>query len=66
MPVSTHRSPDSPADDLAAEMATLAQRGVQCGTVEQARWGSLTMIPLPGSGSVGLYQPSHRAMVEPA
>lgn len=52
-------------DDLAEEMRTLAQRGVQCSEVEQARWGSVTMIPLPGGGSAGLYQPSHVAMVQP-
>jgi len=52
-------------DDLAGEMRMLSQRGVICSEVERARWGSLTMIPLPGGSSIGLYQPSHAAMVEP-
>jgi hypothetical protein len=52
-------------DDLAAEMNRLAERGVQCYPVEEARWGSLTKIGLPGGGEVGLYQPRHAAMVEP-
>jgi catechol 2,3-dioxygenase-like lactoylglutathione lyase family enzyme len=52
-------------DDLAVEMRRLAERGVQFSEVEEARWGSVTKIRLPGGGSVGLYQPRHRAMVEP-
>src|SRR3954451_20292501 len=36
--------------DLAAEMPSLAEKGVQCGEVEEARWGSVTKIPLPGGG----------------
>jgi catechol 2,3-dioxygenase-like lactoylglutathione lyase family enzyme len=46
-------------DDLAAEMATLAEKDVTCAPVEEARWGSLTKIHLPGGGQVGLYQPKH-------
>jgi catechol 2,3-dioxygenase-like lactoylglutathione lyase family enzyme len=53
-------------DDLAAEMRTLAEKGVQCSEVEEARWGSLTKIRLPGGGEVGLYQPRHAAIVEPS
>ncbi len=51
-------------DDLVAEMRTLAAKGVQCSEVEEARWGSVTKIRLPGGGEVGLYQPRHPAMVE--
>ncbi|HLV85501.1 MAG TPA: hypothetical protein VKV39_00905 [Candidatus Sulfotelmatobacter sp.] len=46
-------------DDLKAEMDSLAQRGVNCSNIHEARWGSITSIPLPGGGSVGLYQPKH-------
>jgi len=46
-------------DDLAAEMQTLAAKGVSFSGVEEARWGSLTKIALPGGGEVGLYQPRH-------
>jgi catechol 2,3-dioxygenase-like lactoylglutathione lyase family enzyme len=53
-------------DDLAAEMRTLAEKGVQCSEVEEARWGSLTKVRLPGGGEVGLYQPRHAAIVEPS
>jgi catechol 2,3-dioxygenase-like lactoylglutathione lyase family enzyme len=52
-------------DDLAAQMHELADRGVRCSEVEEARWGSVTKIRLPGGGEIGLYQPRHAAMVEP-
>src|SRR6266487_1084117 len=51
-------------NDLAAEIRGLADRGVQCSEVENARWGSVTKIRLPGGGEVGLYQPTHPTMVE--
>src|SRR6187551_2288202 len=53
-------------DDLATEMRTLGEKGVQCSEVEEARWGSVTKIRLPGGGEVGLYQPKHPTMVERA
>lgn len=46
-------------DDLEAEMASLVARGVTCSAVEEASWGSMTKISLPGGGEVGLYQPRH-------
>jgi catechol 2,3-dioxygenase-like lactoylglutathione lyase family enzyme len=46
-------------DDLNAEIATLSAKGVRCSEVEEARWGTITRIHLPGGGSVGLYQPKH-------
>lgn len=46
-------------DDLGAEIATLAKKGVGCSDVEEARWGSVTHVHLPGGGKVGLYQPKH-------
>jgi catechol 2,3-dioxygenase-like lactoylglutathione lyase family enzyme len=50
-------------DDLAAEMRALGEKGVRFSEVEEARWGSVTKIRLPGGGEVGLYQPRHAAMV---
>jgi catechol 2,3-dioxygenase-like lactoylglutathione lyase family enzyme len=52
-------------DDLKAEMAALATKNVQCSDVEEARWGSVTRIRLPGGGEVGLYQPKHPLAVLP-
>lgn len=46
-------------DDLGTTMGELASRGAACGPVEEARWGSVTRIGLPGGGEIGLYQPRH-------
>jgi catechol 2,3-dioxygenase-like lactoylglutathione lyase family enzyme len=46
-------------DDLKAEMASLAERGIPCSPVQEQRWGSITKMKLPGGGEVGLYQPKH-------
>lgn len=52
-------------DDLGAEMSRLAEKGVRCSAVEEARWGSVTKIRLPGGGEVGLYQPKHPTALAP-
>ena len=44
---------------LQTEMASLANKGVKCSEVEEARWGSIAKISLPGGGEIGLYQPKH-------
>lgn len=44
-------------DDVKAEIAALAKKGVKCSKVTNERWGSITEVPLPGGGPVGLYQP---------
>ena len=46
-------------DDLNAEIAALKEKSVRCSEVEDARWGSVTKIQLPGGGEIGLYQPKH-------
>ena len=46
-------------DDLKAEIAILAKKDVKCSKIEEARWGFVTKMPLPGGGEVGLYQPKH-------
>ncbi len=50
--------------DLEAAIAALAGKDVTCGPVHQAGWGSVTTIPLPGGGTLGLYQPHHPMAVE--
>jgi catechol 2,3-dioxygenase-like lactoylglutathione lyase family enzyme len=52
-------------EDLKAEMLALRGKGVQCSEVEDARWGSVTRIGLPGGGEVGLYQPQHPSPLVP-
>ncbi|MGA2274332.1 MAG: extradiol dioxygenase [Bryobacteraceae bacterium] len=46
-------------DDLEDEILALADKGVRCSEVQEAPWGSVTRIRLPGGGEVGLYQPKH-------
>ena len=46
-------------DDLKATMKELENKGVECGAITEARWGSITSIHLPGGGELGLYQPKH-------
>ncbi|HTA67522.1 MAG TPA: hypothetical protein VK776_04565 [Bryobacteraceae bacterium] len=46
-------------DDLEAERLALGAKGVRCSETQQARWGSITKIRLPGGSEVGLYQPKH-------
>jgi catechol 2,3-dioxygenase-like lactoylglutathione lyase family enzyme len=46
-------------DDLTAEIAALARKGVRCSQIQQARWGSITKFQLPGGSEIGLYQPKH-------
>jgi catechol 2,3-dioxygenase-like lactoylglutathione lyase family enzyme len=53
-------------DDLEAEMRGLADKGVRCSEVEEAPWGTVTKIRLPGGGDIGLYQPKHPLAVAPS
>jgi catechol 2,3-dioxygenase-like lactoylglutathione lyase family enzyme len=46
-------------DDLKATIQELSEKGVQCGAITEARWGSGSSIHLPGGGELGLYQPKH-------
>lgn len=46
-------------DDLKAEIASLAKKHVECSEIQEARWGSIVKIQLPGGGEIGLYQPKH-------
>lgn len=52
-------------DDLEVEMESLVERGVTCSPIEEARWGAITRIPLPGGGQIGLYQPRHPLAIQP-
>jgi hypothetical protein len=50
-------------DDLAVEIERLTALGVECSAVEEARWGVITTVGLPGGGRVGVYEPRHPTMV---
>jgi hypothetical protein len=51
-------------DNLNAQMESLSLKGVACSEVEEARWGSITRITLPGGGQVGVYQPRHPLAID--
>lgn len=51
-------------DDLPAEIAALAGKGIGCSAITEARWGSVAKIGLPGGGELGLYQPRHPLAIE--
>jgi len=53
------------SDDLSADMAALEAKHVRCSEIEEARWGLLTRIRLPGGGEIGLYQPKHPSPLVP-
>ena len=46
-------------DDLPGEMAALAAKKVQFSAIENARWGTIVKMKLPGGGNLSLYQPKH-------
>jgi catechol 2,3-dioxygenase-like lactoylglutathione lyase family enzyme len=46
-------------NDVQAESARLAKKGIKCGAVSDEGWGLLTTIRLPGGGDLGLYEPRH-------
>src|SRR6059058_2809494 len=39
-------------DDLKSEILALGAKGVRCSDVQEARWGSIVKIRLPGGGEV--------------
>jgi catechol 2,3-dioxygenase-like lactoylglutathione lyase family enzyme len=47
-------------DDLDLEISALDEAGVTCEVPTQQSWGRLTRVPLPGGGTLGLYQPWHK------
>jgi hypothetical protein len=47
-------------DDLDATLAELARRGYASHSpVQEMSWGRVTELPLPGGGTLPLYQPKH-------
>jgi predicted enzyme related to lactoylglutathione lyase len=46
-------------DDLEADIAALAAKGIACAPIATENWGLRTHISLPGGGELGLYQPKH-------
>jgi hypothetical protein len=50
--------------DLRSVMQMLSSKGVVCATPVEAEWGISTSLRLPSGGEIGLYQPTHRTMIE--
>jgi hypothetical protein len=46
-------------DDVAALVASLRERGVECSAAKDRGWGRLTEVTLPGGGRLGVYEPRH-------
>ena len=47
------------SDDLDAAIARLAGKDVACSEVKSASRGRFTGVPLPGGGTIGLYEARH-------
>ena len=45
--------------DVRAFMSEMQGRGIECSPIEEQRWGLLTQVRLPGSGTLGVYEPRH-------
>ena len=52
-------------DNLTAEMSALAKKNVAFSEIQEARWGSIVKMKLPGGGDVSLYQPKHPTALDP-
>jgi catechol 2,3-dioxygenase-like lactoylglutathione lyase family enzyme len=51
-------------EDLTAEMTALTQKGVAFSEVQEARWGTIVRMKLPGGSDIGLYQPKHAVALD--
>jgi hypothetical protein len=51
-------------DDLSSVIGLLKSKGVTCGNPVEAEWGISTSVRLPSGGEIGLYQPTHRTIIE--
>ena len=46
-------------DDIKAFVARMKKSRIACGRIQDAGWGLLTQLVLPGGGKLGVYQPRH-------
>ncbi len=51
-------------DDLSSVIGWLKSKGVVCADPMEAEWGISTSVRLPSGGEIGIYQPTHRTMIE--
>jgi hypothetical protein len=46
-------------DDIETFIAEMKKQNISCTAVQDAGWGLLTELTLPGGGKLGVYQPQH-------
>lgn len=46
-------------DDIEVFVAQMKKSRINCGAVQDAGWGLLSQLTLPGGGKLGVYQPRH-------
>jgi len=46
-------------DDVDAFMSAMEAKGVACDAIEDAPWGRITYVALPGGGKLGVYEATH-------
>jgi len=46
-------------EDIAAFVAGMKKKSVDCSEVQHLQWGRLTHVRLPGGGRLGVYEPLH-------
>jgi hypothetical protein len=46
-------------DDVEAFVGAMQTRHVECTAIQNAGWGLVTRVTLPGGGTVGVYEPRH-------
>jgi catechol 2,3-dioxygenase-like lactoylglutathione lyase family enzyme len=52
-------------DDVEAFLRQMSAHSVPCDPPQNAGWGVLTSLTLPGGGRLGVYQPRHARPAEP-
>ena len=46
-------------DDVEALVSEMQNAGLSCTPIQNAGWGLVTRVTLPGGGKLGVYQPRH-------
>ena len=53
-------------EDVKVFVAAMEERGLRCSAVENAGWGLVTKLTLPGGGTLGVYEPRHARPKQPS
>ncbi|HLJ52249.1 MAG TPA: hypothetical protein VKT24_02615 [Rhizomicrobium sp.] len=52
-------------DDVVATIAAMEKKGIATSPIQEAGWGRLTTLTLPGGGKLGIYEPLHPRPKQP-